>query len=328
MNPLITMRQVYRWMVLLCLVCLTDASMADDYPIKPVRIVVPYPAGGSGDIVARAISQRMAERLGQAVIVDNRAGANGNIGTEFVARASPDGYTLLLATDIQFAISPVLGLPMPYDPERDFTPISLVAFVELILAAHPSLGANNMQDLLARSRALAGKMNYASTGFGSTHHLSIELLKRMGGFEVTHVPYKGSAQALPDLLSGQVQLMQLGVPQTLPFLKDGRLRALGVGSSRRLAVLPDVPTIAEQGFAGYEANNSWCLYAPAGTPPEIVRRLQREISSVIALPDLRERFAAMGLSPIGSSPEELSARMVADREKWRQLIRGAGLLSN
>ena len=301
------------------------AALAQSWPVKPVRIVVPYTAGGSGDIVARAITQKLSDALGQSFLVDNRAGANGNIGTEAVAKSPPDGYTYLLATDIQFAIGPALGMKPPYDPEKDFEPVSLVAFVDLVLAAHPSLGVSTMQELVQRARAQPGRINYASTGPGSTHHLSIELLKSMGNFDVTHVPYKGSAQALPDLLSGQVQLMQLGVPQTLTHLKAGRVRALGVGAAKRLAALPDVPTVAEQGFAGYEANNSWCLYAPAGTPPEILRRLQEEVAKVVAAPDVRERFVATGLEPVGSTAAELTTRMRADRDKWSRLVQRLGL---
>lgn len=314
-----------RYVALTICLLMPFAALAQAWPTKPVRIIVPYPAGGSGDIVARSIAQKFSEGLGQQFLVDNRAGANGNIGTEAVAKSAPDGYTFLLATDIQFAISPALGVKLPYDPMRDFDPVSLVAFVELVLAAHPSLGVNNMQELVAIARAKPGGINYASTGAGSTHHLSIELLKSMGGFNVTHVPYKGSAQALPDLISGQVQLMQLGVPQTLPHLKAGRVRALGVGASRRLPALPDVPTIAEQGFAGYEANNSWSLFAPAGTPRDIVQRVQAEVRRVVTMPDVRERFTATGLDPIGSTPGELAARMKADYEKWSRVVRQIGL---
>jgi tripartite-type tricarboxylate transporter receptor subunit TctC len=299
--------------------------LAQAWPQKAVRIIVPYPAGGSGDIVARAVSQKLSEGLGQQFFVDNRAGANGNIGTDAVAKSASDGYTFLLATDIQFAISPALGTKLPYDPVRDFAPVSLVAFVELVLAAHPSLGVENMQELVAAARAKPGRIAYASTGTGSTHHLSIELLKSMGSFEVTHVPYKGSAQALPDLISGQVQLMQLGVPQTLPHLKAGRVKALGVGAKKRLPALPDVPTIAEQGFPDYEANNSWCLFAPAGTGSEIIQRLHTEVARVVALPDVRERFTATGLEPVGSGPTELATRMRTDYEKWSALIRRIGL---
>ncbi len=295
------------------------------YPAKPVRLLVPYPAGGSGDIVARAVAQKMSESFGQQVIVDNRPGANGNIGTEQVAKSTADGYTLLLATDIQFAISPNTTPKLPYDPEKDFDPVSLVAFVELILAAHPSLAANNVRELVALAKTQPGKINYASTGPGSTHHLSIELLKSLGGFDVTHVPYKGSSQALPDLIAGQVQLMQLGVPQTLPHLRAGRLKALGVGAAKRLAVLPDVPTVAEQGFPGYEANNSWNLFAPASTPKAVIAKLHAEIARVVALPDVRERFTATGLEPVGSTPEQLAARMRDDRAKWARVIREAGI---
>ncbi len=301
------------------------AALAQGWPAKPVRIIVPYPAGGSGDIVARVIAQKMSDGLGQQVTVDNRPGANGNIGTDAVAKSPPDGYTLLLATDIQFAISPALGAKLPYDPARDFEPVSLVAFVELILVAHPSLPANSVQELVALAKSQPGRINYASTGPGSTHHLSIELLKSRGGFDLTHVPYKGAGQALPDLISGQVQLMQLGIPQTLPHLKAGRVKALGVGAAKRLAVLPEVPTVAEQGFPGYEANNSWNLFAPAGTAREIVARLHAEVVRVVALADVRDRFAATGLEPVGSTPEQLAARMREDRAKWSRVIKEAGI---
>jgi tripartite-type tricarboxylate transporter receptor subunit TctC len=301
---------------------------AQSWPVKPIRLVVPYPAGGSGDIVARAVAFRMSEGLGQQVVVDNRAGANGDIGTEMVARAAPDGYTVLLATDIQFAISPALGVKLPYDPVKDFEPISLVAFVELVLVAHPSLGVSTVQELVALGRAKPDAIQYASTGTGSTHHLSIELLKSMGNFNATHVPYKGSAQAMPDLISGRVQVMQLGVPQTLQHLKEGRVKALGVGSSKRLVALPDVPTVAEQGFPGYEANNSWCLFAPARTPGEVIGKLQAEIARIIALPDVRERFIGSGLEPVGSTPAALRTRLAADYAKWQQVAQRLNLKLN
>ena len=310
---------------LLAALCAAGPVAAQPWPSKPVRIVVPYPAGGSGDIVTRLVAQKMSEGLGQQFIVDNRAGANGNIGTDIVAKSAPDGYTLLIATDIQFAISPALGAKLPFDPGRDFNAVSLIAFVDLVLAAHPSLPANNVQELVALAKSRPGTINYASTGPGSTHHLSIELLKLRGGINLVHVPYKGAGQALPDLISGQVQLMQLGIPQTLPHLKSGRVKALGVGSARRLAVLPDVPTVAEQGFPGYEANNSWCLYAPAGTPKDVIARLHAEVVRIVTLADVRERFAASGLEPVGSTPEQLNARMREDRTRWEKLIREAGI---
>lgn len=316
----------WRSVLLAVLFAASFAAVAQPWPNKPIRIVVPYPAGGSGDIVARLIAEKMSEGLGQPVIVDNRAGANGNIGTTFVAKSAPDGYTLLLATDIQFAISPALGGTLPYDAVNDFQPISLVAYVNLVLVANPTVRANGMQELVAYAKSHPGEMNYASTGPGSTHHLSIEQLKRMGRFDLTHVPYKGSSQAIPDLISGQVQLMQMGVPQSLPFIKSGKLKALGVGSSSRLPQLPDVPTIAEQGFPKYQAKNAWCLYAPAGTDKQIVDQLQREVARTVALPAIRERFAADGLEPVGSTPTELAAQMRGDFDTWSQLVRALDLV--
>ena len=316
-----------KWLklVLTATLLLSTSVAAQTWPARPIRLVVPYPAGGSGDIVARTIAQKMTDGLGQQVVVDNRAGANGTIGTEAVAKSAPDGYTVLLATDIQFAISPALGTKLPYDPVRDFEPISLVAFVNLVLVANPAVKANGMQELVEYARSHPGEINYASTGAGSTHHLSIELLKSMGAFNVTHVPYKGSSQALPDLIANQVQIMQLGVPQSLPFLNSGKLKALGVGSSKRLPQLPNVPTIAEQGFPGYQANNSWNMFAPAGTPPAVIARLQQEVARTVALPEIRERFAADGLEPVGSTPAELSARMRSDYENWVNVARKIGL---
>ena len=318
-------RQVRCLLLVLTVILLPGICSAQSFPARPIRIVVAYTAGGSGDIVARAVAQKMAEGLGQQVVVDNRPGANGNIGTEHVAKSPPDGYTLLMGSDIQFAISPNTYAKLPFDPERDFEPVSMVALLELVLAAHPSLPAANVRELISVAKANPGKINYASTGPGSTHHLSIEMLKILGGMDLTHVPYKGSAQALPDLISGQVQVMLLGIPQTLPYLKSGKLKALAVGAARRSVLLPDVPTIAEAGFPGFEANNNWSLFAPAGTSKEIVSKLYSEIVRIVSLPDIRERFIAMGLEPVGSTPAELAARMRNDRAKWARVIRETGI---
>jgi tripartite-type tricarboxylate transporter receptor subunit TctC len=300
-------------------------SLAQTWPARPIRLVMAYSAGGSGDIVARALAQKMSEAWPHPVVVENRPGATGSIGTAYVAKSPADGYTLLLGSDVEFAVSPALGIKLPFDPEKDFEPISLVALLQLVLAASPSLPANNLAELVALAKSRPGSVNYASTGIGSTSHLAIEMLKRRGGFELVHVPYKGSGQALPDLISGHVQLMQLGLPQTLPHLKAGRLKALGVAAADRIAALPEVPTVAEQGFPGYEANNSWCLYAPAGTPKDVISALHSEIVRVVRLQDIRERFNSSGLEPVGSSPEELAARMRSDRLKWSTLIHEAGI---
>jgi len=305
------------WGVLLSAV---ERVVAEDWPARPLRMIVAYAAGGSGDIVARALAQKLTDSLGQSVFVENRAGASGNIGTEFVARAAPDGYTLLLGSDIQFAIAPNFDPNLPFQV-KDFTPISLVADVDLVLAAHPSLEANDVKGLAALAKKEPGKINYGSTGPGSTHQLATEMLQQLGSFKLTEVPYRGSAQGLPDLLSGRVQLMLLGVPQTLPYLQNKQLKALGVGATRRIQSLPDVPTIAEQGFPGFEATNYWCLYAPADTPKEIVARLHRETARAVADPELRERFLASGLTPVGSTADALADRIAKDSAQWAKVLR-------
>jgi tripartite-type tricarboxylate transporter receptor subunit TctC len=298
----------------------SERSMAEAWPDHPVKIVVAYSAGGSGDIVARALAQKLTDSFAQSFYVENRPGASGNIGTDFVAKAAPDGYTLLLASDIQFAIGPNFDSNLPFKT-KDFTPVSLVADLDLVLVAHPSLDANNLRDLVALAKKDPGKINYGSTGPGSTHELAMELLQQLGQFKLTEVPYRGSGQTMPDLLAGRMQVMLLGVPQSLPYLRDGQLKALAVGALHRIHSLPDVPTIAEQGFPSFEAANYWCLYAPAGTPKEIIARLQQETTRAINAADLRERFLASGLIPVGSTPEVLAARIDRDSAKWANVLR-------
>ncbi len=301
------------------MVAMLGTALADEWPSRPVRIVVPYSAGGSGDIVARELAQKLTSIVGRSVFVENRPGASGNIGTEFVAKAPADGYTLLMGSDIQFAIAPNFSSKLPY-AVKEFAPISLVANLDLVLAAHPSLAANHLQGLVALAKKQPGVINYGSTGPGSTHQLAIELLQQLGGFKLTEVPYRGSAQALPDLLSGQLQVMLMGIPQSLPYLRDGKLKALAVGALQRVASVPDIPTIAEQGFPGFEANNYWCFYAPAGTPQAIIDKLHQATAQAVAAPDLRERFLATGLTPVGSLPDALGARIALDTTRWAKVI--------
>jgi tripartite-type tricarboxylate transporter receptor subunit TctC len=301
--------------------CTGASASAQTWPSRPIKLVVPYSAGGSGDIVARGIADKLTRSLGQAIVVENRPGASGNIGTADVANSAADGYTLLLGSDIQFAINPNFWPDLPYKVQQ-FAPVSLVATVDLVLTATPSLDVSNLRQLISLAKRKPGTINYGSTGPGSTHELAMELLQKLGGFKLTEVPYKGSAQAIPDLLSGQLQIMLMGVPQSLGFMRSGKLRALAVGSPARLAALPDVPTIAEQGFPGFEANNYWCLYAPAGTDKKIIEKLQQATAHAIAEPDLRARFLATGLSPVGSTPQELSARISTDSAKWAKVIAG------
>ena len=307
------------FLLLLTMLTVIGPARADEWPERPIKLIVPYSAGGSGDIVARELAQKLTASLGQAVVVEDRPGASGNIGTADVAKSAPDGYTLLLASDIQFAINPNFWPNLPYQV-KDFAPVNLVAFVDLVLTANPSLGVTDLRQLVAKAKQRPGAITYGSTGPGSTHELAMELLQQLGNFKLTEVPYRGSAQALPDLLSGQLQTMLMGVPQSLVYLRSGKLKALGVGSPERLAALPSVSTIAEQGFPGFEANNYWCLYAPAGTDENIIEKLQENTAHAVKEPDLRDRFLATGLTPVGSTSHALAARVDADSAKWVKVI--------
>jgi tripartite-type tricarboxylate transporter receptor subunit TctC len=312
-------------LVILCaLTTIASDAVAEEWPTRPIKIVVPYSAGGSGDIVARELAQKLTTSLGRSVYVENRPGASGNIGTEYVAKSAADGYTFLMASDIQFAIIPNFTARLPYEL-KDFEPISLVANLDLVLAAHPSVAAANLRELADLARKRPGAINYGSTGAGSTHQLAMELLQQLGGFKLTEVPYRGSAQALPDLLSGQLDIMLMGIPQILPYLRDGKAKALAVGAPQRIASTSDIPTIAEQGYPGFEANNYWCLYAPAGTPKSIIATLQQGTARAVAAPDLRERFLATGLTPVGSTADALATRVAADSAKWAKVIGGLRL---
>jgi tripartite-type tricarboxylate transporter receptor subunit TctC len=310
------------WVSLIVVAVLTAASAAnaEGWPVRPVKIVVAYSAGGSGDILARALAQKLTQAIGESFYVENRPGASGNLGTDFVAKATPDGYTLLLGSDIQFAIAPNFDSNVPFKV-AEFAPISLVADVDLVLVANPSLQANNVRELIDLAKQEPGGINYGSTGPGSTHELATELLQQLGHFKLTEIPYRGSSQTLPDLLSGQTQLMLLGVPQSLPYLRDHQLKALAVGALRRIHSLPYVPTIAEQGFPGFEATNYWCLYAPAGTSRDIIARLQEETTRAVNEVDLRELLLASGFTPVGSTPEVLAERIDRDSEKWARVLR-------
>jgi tripartite-type tricarboxylate transporter receptor subunit TctC len=309
-----------RILLLVLAICATfGAARADEWPERSIKLIVPYSAGGSGDIVARELAQKLTVSLGQSVVVENRPGASGNIGTADVAKSTPDGYTLLMASDIQVAINPNFWSDLPYQVEQ-LEPISLVATVDLVLTATPTLKVSDLRQLVQKAKQEPGTIDYGSTGPGSTHELAMELLQQLGGFRLTEVPYRGSAQALPDLLSGQLQLMLMGVPQSLGYLRAGKLKALGVGSPERLQALPEVATIAQQGFPGFEANNYWCLYAPAGTSNEIAKKLQGATVQALGQVDLREQFLANGLTPVGSTGESLAARVVADSAKWKKVI--------
>ena len=302
----------------------TTAGAQALYPNKPVRIVVPFPAGGTTDILARAAAQKLSEAWNQPVIVDNRPGAAGNIGAELVAKAAPDGYTLLMGTVGTHAINASLYSKMPYDHVKDFVPVILVAGVPNVLVVNPNLPVKSMQELIDYAKANPGKLNFASSGNGTSIHLSGELFKTMTGVKMSHVPYKGSSPALTDLIGGQVDLMFDNLPSSLPFIKAGKLRALAVTSTSRAAALPDVPTIAESGVPGFEASSWFGLLAPAGTPRNVVTKVNGDVAKWLASPDAKEKLAAQGANVAGGSPEDFAKHIQTETAKWAKVVKDSG----
>jgi len=300
------------------------AAQGAAYPTKPVRLVVPFPAGGTTDILARAVAQKLSETWGQQVIVDNRPGAGGNIGSELVAKSPPDGYTLLMGTVGTHAINPSLYAKMPYNHVKDFTPVILVAGVPNVLVVNPSLPVNSVQELIAYGKANPNKLNFASSGNGTSIHLSGELFRTMTGVQMTHVPYKGSSPALTDLIGGQVQLMFDNLPSSLQFIKAGKLRALAVTSLARSQALPDVPTLAESGLPGFEASSWFGVLAPAGTPADIVAKLNGAVAAWLASPAAKEQLAAQGAIPAGGSPDAFVKHIADESAKWAKVVKASG----
>ncbi len=297
---------------------------AGGYPERPVRIIVPYAAGGAADSVARLVGQKMSEALGQAVVIENRAGADGNIGAEFVARAAPDGYTLLMGEVGNLTMGPAVRRSVPYDAERDFAPIIQIVSAANILAVHPSVPASNFREFMTYAKANPGKLSYASSGTGGSAHLAGELLKRATGIDIVHVPYKGASAAITDVLRGDVQMM-FGLSVVLPNVRDGKLKALATTGATRLGILPDVPTIAELGYPGFEATAWYGLLAPAGTPKPIVMRLHQVAVKALEAADVKQRLEAAGNQLIGSSPDEFGAYIKSEKIKWSETVRAAGI---
>jgi tripartite-type tricarboxylate transporter receptor subunit TctC len=303
---------------------LVGAASAQTFPNKPIRMVVPFSAGGTTDILARAVGQKLSESLGQQVVVDNKPGAGGNIGAQEVARAAPDGYTLVMGTVGTHGINPSLYKKMPYDHIKDFAPVSLVASVPNLLVVHPSVPVNSVKELIAHAKANPGKLNFASSGNGTSIHLSGELFKTMTGLQMTHVPYKGSAPAVTDLLGGQVQLMFDNMPSALPHAKGGKLKPLAVTSAKRFPGTPEIPTIAEAGVPGYEATSWFGVLAPAGTPKEIVNKLSTEIAKALKTPEMKKRLEEQGAEAVGSTPEEFAAHIKSETAKWAKVVKESG----
>ncbi len=306
------------------LVPLWAQAPSSSYPERPVRIVVPYAAGGTADAVARLVGQKMSESLGQTVVIENRAGADGNLGAELVARAAPDGYTLLLGDVGNLTMGPAVRRSVPYDAVRDFAPIVQLIAAANVLAVHPSVPASNFRELVSYAKANPGKLSYASSGVGGSAHLAGELLKKAAGIDLLHVPYKGASPAITDVLRGDVQLM-FGLSVVLPNVREGKLRALATTGATRLAVLPEVPTIAELGYPGFEATAWYGLLAPAGTPRPIVRRLHQVAVLALESPDVKQRLEAAGNQPIGNTPDEFAAYIRSEKAKWTEVVAAAGI---
>ena len=300
-------------------------AQAPGFPQKPVRIIVAFPPGGGTDIVARIVGQKLSDAWGQQVIVDNRAGASGVIGTEAAARAAPDGYTWFMGTMGNLTVNQHLYRKMPVDPQRDLTALSQVVAVHFVMVAHPSLPAKNVKELIALAKSRPGQINYSSSGPGGAPHLGGELLKSMAGIDLAHIPYKGSGPSFTDLLGGQVSLTFDSLLQAYPYIKAGKLNALGVLGSKRSPLLPQTPTIAESGVPGYELTNWFGLVLPAATPRELITRLYGDVSKVLVQADVRDKLQAMGADVIGSTPEQFSTFMRSETAKWDKVIRTANI---
>jgi len=295
------------------------------YPAKPVRLMVPFPPGGSTDIVARIVAQKLGDRLGQQVVVENRGGAGGTIGTEVLAKAPPDGYTLGVASTSTHAVAPSVYTKLGYDPVKDFAPISLVAVSPYLLVVHPDVQVKSLQEFVAYVKARPGKLNYASAGTGSTTHLAMEMLKSAAGLYIVHIPYNGNGPAGTAVIAGQVEALFGSLPAVLPHAKSGRVRPIAVGTPKRSPSLPDVPTVAESGFPGFDASLWLAIMAPAGTPPAVIDRLHKEIVAVIGSPDAADALAKAGAEPISSTPAELASMVKDGVGKYATIVKQAGV---
>ena len=305
--------------------CAGPAPAADNYPSRPVRIVVPFsPGAGVTDIMARLVGQHLSANLGQQIVIDNRPGGGGIPGAEIVSRTTPDGYTLLM-TNVALAVNPFLYAKLPYDAAKDFIPVTQVNSAPLMLVVHPSVAAKSVKELVAYAKANPGKLNYGSGGVGSTPHLSSELFKSIAGIEAVHVPYKGGAPALSDLVGGQLSFMIENVPGTMPFVRAGKLRALAITSAKRSALEPALPTMIETGVPGYDVIGWNGLVAVTGTPPAIVTKLYTEIAKVLRAPEVTQRLTALGAEPVGNTPAEFGAFIRAEMARWGKIIKEKGI---
>jgi tripartite-type tricarboxylate transporter receptor subunit TctC len=307
----------------LALGALLGNALAQPYPARPVRLIVSFAPGGSVDLVARLIGQKLSEAWGQQVVIDNRPGAGGNLSAELAAKATPDGHTLYMSS-ASIVVNASLYRNLPYDPIKDFTPITLIASVQNVLVAHPSLPARNVNQLIALARKTPGAINYASTGSGSSGHLTMEMFKSMAGIAITHVPYKVIGQAISDLLSGQVSLWFPSMPSVLPHIKAGRMAALAVAGGKRSSAIAEVPTVAESGLRGFEASTWYPLLAPAATPQPIVDKLNAQVVAILGSAEIQERLVGQGVEPIGSTPSQLAGHLKTELAKWAKVVAMSG----
>jgi len=314
------MRPVLKMLMRGALLMLIAVSAAAAYPDHPIRFVVPVAAGGGNDIVARLLAQKLTDAWGQSVVVDNRPGAATAIGAEIVARAIPDGYTIML-TSVSFAINAGMRKQLPFDPVRDFATITQVARVPQIMVVNPAVPAATLAEFIALAKAKPGQLNYASAGTGSSTHLAMELFMDMTGTKLNHVPYKGTAPGLTDVIAGHVQITFDAIPPTLPHVKSNRVRALAIGGTQRFPTLPDVPTLAEAGLPNYTFQSWFGIFAPARTPEAVVRTLNRELVRIIALPETRKAFVELGIEPVGTSPEDFGKYLRAEIARWSDVMR-------
>ena len=300
-------------------------AAAEDYPARPLRIVVPYPAGGTSDILARSIGQKLGESLGQPVVVENKPGANGNVGADLVAKAPPDGYTLLLADIGALAISPSVYPTLPFDPTKDFAPVTMVAYSPHILVVHPAVAASSVKELIALAKAKPGKLNFAISGVGGAPHLAGVDFALRTGIDWAYIPYKGGAQAIADVAGGQADVTMNGMLATYPLVQGGKLKLLAVSSAKRMGAIPDVPTLAESGLAGFESGSWQGVVAPAGTPRNVVARLNAEISRIVNSPEMRDNLGKQGADVRTNTPDEFAAFIRGEKMKWAKVVKDANV---
>ena len=302
-----------------------SAVFAQGYPSKPVRLIIPFAPGGATDVIGRLAAQKLSDGLGQQFIVDNHPGANGNIGTELAVKAAPDGYTLVMSYDGTLSINPSVYRRMPFDPQKDLVPIGAVGQLPLLMLVNPAFPAKNVAEFVAYAKANPGKVNFSGAGYGSSGHLAAELLRQRAGIDIVHVNYKGGGQAVTDLLGGQIQMLMTGLTTVEGHVKSGKLRPLAFTSAKRVAGAPEVPTFAESGYPGLVSHSWYGILGPVGTPPEVVRKVNAEINKLLQLQDVKERLAALGVEPLGGTPEQFAHLIREDAAKWAKVVKEAGI---